>query len=333
MVCAVAVGPLAAAVGLMFWATPAALIDHGVTPTLLPIRPGSVDFATKAAATATLAAPGQGRAGSASGVVTSLQVNRGSTVSTGTTVMTVDGIPFRAYSGERAFHRTLGSGARGEDVAQLQRLLPALGGAEVPVTGVFDAATVRSVKQMERSLGVRSPRGVFDPASYIHIASDGMVVETVDVAVGMLYPAAGTSLFTGTATVASIGVVAPGASGPQGDYVFAHLGKQYPLTLTEHGWEVPDLQSWLPLFGTATTAEGTIRLTEPQPAMFVPPAAIVTGGTGTLCVVLSQDAKSVSVPIQIIAQTLDAVAIDGDWSDETRIVANPAELDPVPRCP
>ncbi|MFI6499535.1 peptidoglycan-binding protein [Nonomuraea typhae] len=69
---------------------------------------------------------------------------RRGTIKEGGVVMEVNGRPVFAFSGKVPMHRSLVPGVEGDDVRQLQKGLRRLGHT-VPVTGVFDPATVAAV--------------------------------------------------------------------------------------------------------------------------------------------------------------------------------------------
>ncbi|MEV7008864.1 peptidoglycan-binding protein [Streptosporangium sp. NPDC051022] len=71
---------------------------------------------------------------------------RRGTITEGAVVMEVNGRPVFVFSGKVPMHRGLGPGASGADVRQLQKALRRLG-HRVPVTGVFDQATIAAVSR------------------------------------------------------------------------------------------------------------------------------------------------------------------------------------------
>ncbi|MGW2161800.1 peptidoglycan-binding protein [Nonomuraea sp. NPDC001699] len=72
---------------------------------------------------------------------------RRGTLVEGTVLMEVNGRPVFVFAGRVPMHRGLVPGAEGDDVRQLQKALRRLG-HRVPVTGVFDAATVAAVSRL-----------------------------------------------------------------------------------------------------------------------------------------------------------------------------------------
>ncbi len=92
--------------------------------------------------------------GAAVGVLTSLNVTDGSTVNAGDRLYTVDLRPAVAAVGEVPAFRDLSQGAKGADVAQLQKFLAGAGFLGGEADGDFDAATTAAVRAWQRSLGV-----------------------------------------------------------------------------------------------------------------------------------------------------------------------------------
>ncbi|MFI6181321.1 peptidoglycan-binding protein [Nonomuraea sp. NPDC051191] len=77
---------------------------------------------------------------------------RRGTLVEGTVLMEVNGRPVFVFAGRVPMHRGLVPGAEGDDVRQLQKALRRLG-HRVPVTGVFDAATVAAVSRLYAGRG------------------------------------------------------------------------------------------------------------------------------------------------------------------------------------
>lgn len=87
------------------------------------------------------------------GTVTSVDLADGSQVGAGDVVATIDLRPVVVAEGEVPAFRAMAEGTRGEDVAQLQRVLAGLGFA-VDATGVFDEQTTAAVSDWQSTLGV-----------------------------------------------------------------------------------------------------------------------------------------------------------------------------------
>ena len=68
--------------------------------------------------------------------------------------------------------RTLRAADAGPDVRELQQLLFAQGFTYVRVTGVYDAATVRGVTELQQDRGLTcDPRGVYGPCTRAALTS------------------------------------------------------------------------------------------------------------------------------------------------------------------
>lgn len=72
----------------------------------------------------------------------------------GDTLYSVEQIPVRAVAGDLPFYRDLGQGDEGEDVAQLQDALRALGLLSGPSDGQFGPGTERAVEEWQEALGL-----------------------------------------------------------------------------------------------------------------------------------------------------------------------------------
>jgi len=103
------------------------------------------------------------------GTVTSLDFISGSGVEAGQTVYTVDLLPVSIAEGAVPMYRPISEGAKGEDVAQLQRLLRGLGHFSGSDDGVFGPVTSSAVKQWQKTLG-EEQTGTVDLGRLIFVA-------------------------------------------------------------------------------------------------------------------------------------------------------------------
>lgn len=89
----------------------------------------------------------------ASGTLTSRIASSGERVDVGDALFSVDLEPVVVAEGAVPAFRLLKSGARGEDVRQLQRMLAGVGVAGAEPDGVFGAQTTKAVREWQRSMG------------------------------------------------------------------------------------------------------------------------------------------------------------------------------------
>lgn len=87
-----------------------------------------------------------------SGVVTRVPVLDGA-AETGTVVYEVAGVPVQIVEGAVPFYRDLAPGVAGEDVAQLQSALVALGHLQIEPDGQYGASTAAAVREWRRDAG------------------------------------------------------------------------------------------------------------------------------------------------------------------------------------
>lgn len=90
----------------------------------------------------------------ASGTVTRVQVDAGASIEAGDVLYAVDERPVAVAVGQVPAYRDMGPGDRGEDVAQLQRLLRDLDLYDGADDGRFGAATARAVALWQDDLGI-----------------------------------------------------------------------------------------------------------------------------------------------------------------------------------
>lgn len=136
----------------------------------------------------------------AAGIITSRVWQAGDTASAGSIIYTVDLRPVVVAAGDVPAFRDLHSGARGEDVTQLQELLVSTGHYAGAADGVFGYTTERAVRAWQRDLGlvadgvVRRGDVLFVPSLPARLALEpdlviGATVSPGDPAVRVLRPA------------------------------------------------------------------------------------------------------------------------------------------------
>lgn len=106
----------------------------------------------------------------AAGTVTTVQVDTGQEVSAGSVLYTVDLRPVVIAQGKIPAFRSLTTDSSGEDVAQLQTMLLALGFYTYSVDGEFDWVTKQSVEAWQESLGIESD-GTVQAGDIIYVPS------------------------------------------------------------------------------------------------------------------------------------------------------------------
>ncbi|MDH6711076.1 peptidoglycan hydrolase-like protein with peptidoglycan-binding domain [Kitasatospora sp. MAA19] len=118
-----------------------------------------------AASTAEISVPASAGAPGSRPVVTKVKVKAGDQIAYGKVLFEISGRPVFTLAGALPAYRDLQNGAKGEDVAQLQKALAALGYRTAPdVSGVFGAGTERAVLALYKSIGY-SPTRVAASAS------------------------------------------------------------------------------------------------------------------------------------------------------------------------
>lgn len=138
---------------------PAPAVAPGPSFTTAAVVPGEVGASLRLNATAAWTTT-PAAANRATGTVTGVTLVDGQVAEAGTVLYTVDLRPVVLAAGAVPAFRELGPGARGEDVAQLQRLLQAAGAYRGPADGTLGAGTSAAVTAWQKSLGLPTADGV-----------------------------------------------------------------------------------------------------------------------------------------------------------------------------
>lgn len=116
-----------------------------------------------------------GGEGAAEPVVTKLPVNAGDTIRAGQLLLEVSGRPVFVLKGELPVYRDLKPGAKGDDVAQLQNALRALGhGTGNDPSGTFKAGTKAALQAFYAGLGYDPRPAVDDEGEAVKAAEEGV---------------------------------------------------------------------------------------------------------------------------------------------------------------
>ncbi|MEU9166844.1 peptidoglycan-binding protein [Streptomyces sp. NPDC048420] len=116
-----------------------------------------------------------GGEGAAEPVVTKLPVNTGDTIRAGQLLLEVSGRPVFVLKGELPVYRDLKPGAKGDDVAQLQKALRDLGhGTGNDPSGTFKAGTKAALQAFYAGLGYDPRPAVDDEGQAVKAAEEGV---------------------------------------------------------------------------------------------------------------------------------------------------------------
>ncbi|WP_406245402.1 peptidoglycan-binding protein [Microbacterium sp. M] len=242
-----------------------------------------------------------------SGTVTSLDFVPGEEVQQGQTVYTVDLTPISVAEGRVPMYRPIGPGSKGEDVAQLQRLLSRLGFFSGSDDGMFGPGTESAIKKWQKAAGEPST-GVVDLGRVIFVDSlptrlavldefqVGDVVAGGEAAFAILAP---TAQFVGTVTESQARKIEAGQvveiTSPTGT-IWSGKADLISTDAETGSYRL----SILPLTGEAicggecanvpaddvgASLRGRVVLQEELSGVIVPTAALISRGDGTAAVI------------------------------------------------
>ncbi|QNE25909.1 peptidoglycan-binding protein [Streptomyces sp. INR7] len=130
---------------------------------------------TASAAQTVQVAPSAGGEGAAAAVVTKLPLAQGSEAAAGRVLMEVSGRPLFVLPGKTPVYRDLKPGATGDDVAQLQRGLAAMGyGSGTDKAGQFGAGTKAALSAFYASIGYDALPASPDGGEAVNAAQDSV---------------------------------------------------------------------------------------------------------------------------------------------------------------
>lgn len=284
------------------------------------------------------------------GIVQKTHLAAGSPIADGKAIVKIDGIDRLGFVSSVPFARTLAAGDRGEDVSELNRLLGLLKFPHNEGDG-FGALTRQGVLSLADAIGA-PVQSAFDPGWVIYLAGPGMVAEQVKFTVGAPAPAPGTEIIQPKKLLTAAYLLAPGSTPPAAAAglnvpgspeqpaaaptavpavqkfpapggASLHVGKQeLKLTDTRDAIAPADLHLLEAQLATGATTT-TARLDRPsgQNEFSVPAAAMITGSSGSTCVLKSPGGggPSAVVPVEVIGDAQGRVSVTGDLGIGDRV--------------
>lgn len=264
------------------------------------------------------------------GVVTSVVLEAGADVSQGSVLYTVNLRPVVVAQGEIPGFRSIAQGARGDDVAQLQRMLGALGFYAGIDDGEAGASTIAAVKEWQASHGLE-PTGVVDqgdvlfvPTLPIRLALDSELISRGATLTGGERVVLGLSqapTFTIPVTEPQSRMMPQGTrveiDNPDGEPWIGVVSGQSndeetgTVVVTLSGTDEEPLCGQgcaaIPVTGKPQYASKVVTV-EPVTGLVVPSAALVTGADGTVAVI---DADGDRVPVNVTGAARGMSVIEG----------------------
>lgn len=247
------------------------------------------------------------------GRVTALRCRAGGTIESGTSPVSVDGVPVLALATGTPPWRDLVVGDRGADVAALQTELTRLG-RDVSADGArLGSATVAALRAVAETAGLSLPRtGQLPMTSVIWLSAPSLTVASCDVAVGARVSPGAALAHSPTPVVAARVAVMPPLLA-QGARVVTLDGVTLPV---DGSGAITDSAALAALSTTpsylaadAARAGGQdsgsisarLRLVEPVTVAVLPPGSVATTDGATGCVVTPEGA---AVPVSIVGSRL-----------------------------
>jgi peptidoglycan hydrolase-like protein with peptidoglycan-binding domain len=266
----------------------------------------------------------------AAGTVTHLPLAAGDVLENGSVVVVVDDAPIVAYASDAPLWRDLDTGARGQDVARLQRFLRELGLYRGGDDGRFEAATARAVRAFNTQHGKPDQGSAFTVSSVAWIGPSPVHVATVEVAAGSTV-APGSVVVRGPRRPTSIAVTEPTGGIPAGsDYELVVNGLAAPYVPGSGAITDPQAVAAIAAsLGTTGEGAGQVTSTGGESVLRVPASAIVVDPSGASCVF--EDVDGDPVAVTVLGGTLASAELAPEAA-LTRVLANPLRVLEDPTC-
>jgi hypothetical protein len=267
-----------------------------------------------------------------SGIVQSVGVTAGSTLTSGQPVAVIDGVTRLAHHSQQPFFRPLTQGDSGQDAAALNTLL-AQAGFDSSEGDRVTRSTLAGVRSLAGVLGVPNPAEVaaFDPAWLVFLPAPVVDVSTVNLVVGAPAPSAGTVIAELDDRLASAHLAASGGD-DKTDRPTIAAGEAQQLTvagvaleLTDDRETVADLVALRALVADeATSVSGQLSRPTGDREWVVPAAAVVAGSNGDTCVVSGAQERPHTVGVVVVGGQLGRAIVTGELHAGDRVSVKPA---------
>ncbi len=231
-----------------------------------------------------------------SGLVTAVDIRPGQRITSGTPIVTIDGIRRIALASPQPFYRQIRPGVAGGDVQALRTALARLGLGSVGFGTTYDATLKAAIQRLNARLegtSVSSASGVFDPSWVIYLPAEYVSVASLNFQLGAAPPPPGQAVVTSQRTLKPFRLVASSSQGVPASLPPISAG--YVLVLRT-GTIVPVGQGFAistpralakvtsALGSGASSLAGVIRLASASSLSTVPSTAVVSDASGTYCV-------------------------------------------------
>lgn len=273
------------------------------------------------------------------GLVTDVHLAPGDHVTTGTPVVSVDGVRRIAAHTPRPFWRTLDVGDRGEDVRHAQQLLWTLGFLSGSISDAYTEAAARAVARWARSLGDEAPDGSFNPAYVVWLPVPSLEIAAIEIQPGLPAPPAGAVLARGPRPLVEAAILSstdePVVLDEPTDWEFVYAGTTYGLAAERVARVRSELLDRLSqaVASDDSAIEGILRRREPVPAILVPASAVTANSRGDFCVWVPSGDGFAARRVTVGEGTINRAQILSGLVGGEAVLANPGTYLLSAECP
>ncbi len=308
--------------------TPARDVLDSTTHTYVIVEPGEVGASLSLNTVAEWTSEPVG-ANRALGVVTTVDVEAGDETVAGDVLYTVNMRPVVVAEGAIPAYRAIAQGARGEDVAQLQRLLISTGHYSGQANGIVGGSTADAIRRWQQSLGVERSGvvGLGDVIFVPHLPTRVALDETLIYRGALI--SGGESVVRALSTSPNFVIVVSDTQAgmmPLGARVEIRAdGSMWEGFVAGHGRDQLSMNSYVALAGAGgavlcgqecgkipptgqTLLPTRIITVESVSGLVVPSAALTIDASGRVAVI---DEEGTVIPVTIVASARGMSVIEG----------------------
>lgn len=268
------------------------------------------------------------------GIITQVAITPGQVLTSGDTVVQVDGVWRLAAHTDQPFYAPVSPESQPAEIQRLNAMLASLS-LSAGAGQEWTRDTSRGVQQFSERIGLLSedPVSVFDPTWVVWLPASSVTLSIVDVRPGMAAPAQGEALAETTAVLVGItptvkdGVVLPDP-GDGTEWVYRLGDSEIAYT----GGAQTDTQQIAPLAAPLAaskpeTAGAVLLRRMPFVGWEVPTAAVYIDAHENTCVFLADEQSDYAAQtVEIASGAVGVTRVRGELPDQAMLLANPAEV-------
>jgi len=281
------------------------------------------------------------RSSGGTGLVTSVAVQPGDTLTHLEPTYSVDGVVITAAATAEPFFRPLRLGDSGSDVEDLRRVLTETGYLDSETTedaGVlrFDASMRSALMRFQSAAGVEKPTGIFTPDLFLWLPHEELSVRSVLVEAGESAPSLGTEVVVSQRNVVLFELSTTDGEDfglPAEGFVFQPSDSDAIVDLSAIDLnEVLNAIVELEFSDQSGTVDGVVKRTNSLELVVIPASALVLQNDGRMCVWVQGASALAARAVNVASSRPTGTLLSSGVAATEVVLVNPADLDELPPC-